>query len=178
MGSLHHGVIDRDLRRPGKELAVENDEAEILVRQRNGLTCRRGDLRLETRELLQHHVGAKHEIARVPQIAAVDEFPGAFLARLLDEALDAAHLRIDRQRFAGVNITVAGRWMVRRDAKSDDFSRRDRDRRLGGEFGEALGDDALGDSRDRAWEFAMAACRREAAPRSLQLRSAPGSAKR
>ena len=35
--------------------------------------------------------------------------------------------------------------MVRRDAKSDDFSRRDRDRRLGGEFGEALGDDALDD---------------------------------
>ncbi len=69
MGSLHHGVIDRDLRRLGKGLAIENDEAEILVRQRNGLTCRRGDLRLETRELLQHHVGAKHEIARVPQIS-------------------------------------------------------------------------------------------------------------
>ena len=66
-----------------------------MLRLRDRLARRRGDLRLEPREFLQHHVGAEHEIARVPQIAALDEGRAPLLVRLLDEALDAAHLRID-----------------------------------------------------------------------------------
>ena len=77
--------------RPDESGLVENDEAEIGLRPGDGLARRRGDLRLEPRELLQHHVGAEDEIARVPHIALADEGFCPLLVRLLDEAFDATH---------------------------------------------------------------------------------------
>jgi hypothetical protein len=47
-------------------------------------------------------------------------------------------LRIKLQRRAGVNVTVAGRWMVGGDAEGDDFTRMGRRVGLRAKLGEAL----------------------------------------
>ena len=101
---------------------VEDDEAEVLFRIPHRRRSRRRDLGLETLKLLQHDVGAEDEIARVPQIAVCDEGAGARFVRFLHEAFDPAHLGIERQRGARVNVTIAGGGMVGGDAEGDDFA--------------------------------------------------------
>ena len=102
---------------------VEDDEAEVLFRSRHRRRGRCGDLRLETLKLLQHHVGAEDEIARVPEITLFNECSRARFIGLLHESLDPAYLRIERQRSARVNVTVAGGGMVGGNAEGDDFAR-------------------------------------------------------
>ena len=62
----------------------------------------------------------------------------SLLVRLLDETLDAPHLGIDRERLARMDIAVAGRGMVGRDAEGDDLAGVGGDAGLGAEFGECL----------------------------------------
>ena len=123
VGSLHHRIVDRGLRRLGEGLMVEDDEAEVLFRSRHRRRGRGRDLGLETLKLLQHDVGAEDEIARVPEIAVFDERARVRFVGLLHESLDPPHLGIERQRRARMNVAVAGRRMVGRDAEGDDFAR-------------------------------------------------------
>ena len=125
-GSLHHGVVDRFLRRAGEGGMVEDDKAEILFRPRNSTHGRGGDLRLDSRDLLQHDVGArKTKLPGIPQVAVLDERTRAlFGSGFSTESLVAPHSGIDRRRLARVNEAVAGSRMVRRDAEGEDFAGR------------------------------------------------------
>ena len=58
------------------------------------------------------------------------------LVRLLDEALDAPHLRIDRQRLPGMDVAVAGRRMVGGHPEGDDLAGFRRRAGLGAQPGE------------------------------------------
>ena len=102
---------------------VEDDEAKVLFRSRHRRRSRRRDLRLETLKLLQHDVGAEDEIARVPEITVFNERARARFVGFLHESLDPPHMGIERQRRARMNVTVAGRGMVGRDAEGDNFAR-------------------------------------------------------
>ena len=117
---------------------VEDDETEVLFRPHNRARGGGGDLRLEARELVEHDVGAEDEIARVPQVAVRDERARAFFVRLLHESLDPPHAGVDRERLSRVNVAVAGRRMIGRDAESDDFAGRSDVERLGAQPGELL----------------------------------------
>ena len=69
------------------------------MRHCDGFARRRSDLRFETRDFVQHHVGTDAEIARVPEIAVLNE----------RGALDVPHFRIDRERLAEMETAEAGR---------------------------------------------------------------------
>ena len=112
---LHHRIIDRDLRSLGEELVVEHDEAEVLFRSRHRRNGRHREFRLETLDLLQHDVGAKDEIAGVPEITVFDERARTRLVGFLHESLDPAYMGIERERRARMNVAVAGGGMVGRD---------------------------------------------------------------
>ncbi len=93
---------------------------------------------LESGQLLQHDVGAEYEVAGIPEIARLDEALRLGFVRLLDKALDAADFRIRGERFAWVNVSVACRGMIRRDAKGDDLSGLRRGGRLNAQLDEPL----------------------------------------
>jgi hypothetical protein len=88
----------------------------------HGFARRRGDLGSETREFVQHDVCAEDEIARVPEIPLLNERVRPRFVGPLDEALDAPHLRIDRERLGGMDIAVAGRRMIGHNPEGDDFA--------------------------------------------------------
>ena len=117
---------------------VEDNEAEVLFCSRHRRRGRRRNLRLKTLKLLQHNIGAEDEIARVPEIAVFNECPRVGFVGLLHESLDSPHLRIEFQRRAGMNVTVAGRGMVGGDAKSDNLPPMGRRVGLRAKRGEAL----------------------------------------
>jgi hypothetical protein len=74
----------------------KDDKAEVLLRSRHRSHGRRRDLRLETLKLLLHDVSAEDEIARVPEITVLNERARVCFVGFLHEALDSAHLRVER----------------------------------------------------------------------------------
>ena len=101
---------------------IEHVEAKVLCRAGDCRSRRSGDVGLESREFLEHDVGAEDEIARIPQVTLADERARPLFVRLLDKSLDAPHAGIDRQRLSRMNVTVAGRRVVGRDAEGYDFT--------------------------------------------------------
>ena len=66
--------------------------------------------------------------ARTTKLPEFHRQPSSMNARarfvgFLHESLDPAHMGIERQRRAGVNVVVAGGGMVGRDGEGDDFAR-------------------------------------------------------
>ena len=82
--------------------------------RRHRRRSRSRDLGLETLKLLQHHIGAEDEIARVPEITVFNEGSGMRFVGFLHETLDPPHMGVERQRRARMNVAVAGGWMVGR----------------------------------------------------------------
>ena len=77
------------------------------------------DVRLEASKLRQEHLGAKQEIARIPQIAFGDIARRGIGVRLFHERLDRVDL-VRTGRLAAADIAVARLGRSRRDAKGDD----------------------------------------------------------
>ena len=117
---------------------VEDHETEVLFRLHDRGRGRGGDLGLEAGELVEHDIGAEDEIARVPQVAVLDERARALFVRLLHESLDPPHAGVDRERLSRVNVAVAGRRVIRRDAEGDDFAGRRDVERLSAQPGKLL----------------------------------------
>ena len=111
---LHHAVVDRDRgavgedalqrpRIPGRADGLA-DRLELLAQHRHGPA-----------DLLQDHVGAEHEDARVPEVAAVGQVArGGDHVRLLDEALHLVGRQLllpaaaDGQARPELQVAVAG----------------------------------------------------------------------
>ncbi len=119
IGLLHHRVVDRLLRRAAERPGLEPHETEIVACAGDRGFHRGHHVRLEARKLRQQHVGAKQEIARIPQIALGDIARRGFGVRLFHERLD----RVDpvrTGRLAAADVAVAGLGRARRDAEGDD----------------------------------------------------------
>ena len=80
------------------------------------------DIRLEAGELAQHHFGAEHEVAAVPEIAVGDIARGGRRIGLLDEGFHLADRRSVLRRL-GPDIAVARGRMGGLDAEGDDRAR-------------------------------------------------------
>ena len=99
-------------------------EIEILTRAGDGRLGGARHFGFEPTQFFEHHVGAKDEIAGIPEIALVNKPLRRGCVRLFDESGDLAHFIRLGERRAGANIAKAGRWMIRLDSEGDDHAAR------------------------------------------------------
>ena len=71
------------------------------------------------RDFVEHHIGAKQEIAAVPEKTLRNVGAGLFSIRLFDESLDGKCCAAVELR-SWTYVAVAGRGIGRRDAERDD----------------------------------------------------------
>ena len=88
---LHHRIVDRDRLCRAEGLGVERDEAEIAPGPGDGVGHRLDAGGIELAVFVEQQRRAEHEVAAVPEIAALDVVGGRRLIRLLDEFRDRAH---------------------------------------------------------------------------------------
>src|ERR1700722_19120931 len=122
-GPLHHGVIDRFLRRPCERFGRQTQEVEIVLYpvDRRFRRCRY--VGFEARDFFEHHIGAKQEIAAVPQKTLGNIGAGLSRIRLFDESVDSERRTAVELR-ARTNVAVAGGGVGRRDAEGYNQARR------------------------------------------------------
>ncbi len=132
--ALHDRVIDGFLRRLAERLRVEREKAEITL----GVVDR-GGRRLEHvgfvgAQFLDHRIGAKEEVAGIPEITRGDIAFGDRARGLFDEGFDARGCGAGDRR-ARFDVTIADRRLGRLHAESDDVA----------EFGRTSGGGADGE---------------------------------
>ena len=137
-GAFHHRVVDRFLRRLRERDFGEAVEIEIGGELVDGVLGGVPDLRLEARKFAQHHLGAEHEVAAVPEIAVGDIARGGRRIGLLDEGFDLAD-RAPVLRRLRPDIAVARSGIGGLDAEGDDGARHRRRQRGAARSGELLG---------------------------------------
>ena len=120
-GLFEHGVVDRNVRRLRKAVLVKPDEIEIDPGTLDGILRRSVACGRQGFGLAEECVGADHEHAGVPIVAAGSEhFFGIGPIRLLNEARHGVHA--GRQLGAGLHVAVAGFGAGGRNAKSDELA--------------------------------------------------------
>jgi hypothetical protein len=126
---LHHRVVDRVRRRRGERVAIDAEEVAVLLAVRNRLFAGRMDLGLEPADRVEPHRRAHDEDPAVPPVfARFDVLPREFEMRLLDEAVEAAHVqpaggRIAERR-ADADVAVARLRARRHDPHRRDLALR------------------------------------------------------
>ncbi len=152
-GALHHGIVDRFLRRLCERRFGEAIEVEVGGEVVDGGLGRLSDLGFEAAEFAQHHLGTEHEVAAVPQIAVGDVAGGGRRVGLLDEGLDFADRAVVLGRVRA-DVAVARCGVGRLDPEGDDRTRHRRRQRRAARIGElvAVRDQVIGGDhqQDRA----------------------------
>ena len=117
---LHHGVIDRLLRRGREGRLVENQELQVAPRLGDGFGAGVGHRGFELHQLVAHRRRRKDEIAGIPVIALVDIGLRRRRIGLFDESRDLEGVVADRG--ARPDVAVPGFGMRGLDAQRHDLA--------------------------------------------------------